>query len=100
MLPDCSVRWHAVADASLTWREWDGEIVVFNEETGSTHLLNELAGEVLRLLVTSERGTTIGALAAGFAGDATSADVPVRLEAIAEALSEFARVGLARPESP
>ena len=53
MLPNPSVRWYAVPDAALAWREWDGEVVVFNQETGSTHLLNALGAEVLRRLVAS-----------------------------------------------
>jgi PqqD family protein of HPr-rel-A system len=100
MLPDCSVRWHAVAVAALAWREWDGEIVVFNGETGSTHLLNELAGEVLHRLVAAEGGATIGALAVELADDTIGADRPEWTEAIAEVLVDFARVGLARPETP
>jgi hypothetical protein len=39
-------------------------------------------------------------LAAELADDASIADAPEWTEAIAEVLSEFARVGLARPESP
>jgi PqqD family protein of HPr-rel-A system len=100
MLPDCSVRWRAAAAGALTWREWDGETVVFNEETGSTHLLNELAVEILRCLVATEGGATIGTLAAELADDASSGDNPEWTRAIAEALSDFARVGLAQPETP
>ena len=100
MLPNPSVRWYAAADAALVWREWDGEIVVFNGETGSTHLLNELAGEVLHRLAAAEGGATIGALAVALADDTSSADRPEWTEAIAEVLFDFARVGLARPETP
>jgi PqqD family protein of HPr-rel-A system len=100
MLSNQSVRWYAVSDAALAWREWDGEVVVFNQETGSTHLLNALGAEVLRRLVAAERGATIGALAGELADSPSDADEPEWTRAIGEALSEFARLGLARPEMP
>ncbi len=56
MLPSAQVRWRAVPNDALAWREWAGEIVVFNQQTGSTHLLGKLGGEVLRHLLAAEHG--------------------------------------------
>jgi PqqD family protein of HPr-rel-A system len=100
MSPNPSVRWHAVPDVALAWREWDGEVVVFNQETGSTHLLSALGGEVLRRLAAAESGATIGALAGELADDGSGVDEPEWTRAVGEVLSEFARLGLARPETP
>ena len=36
--------------SELLWREWEGENVVFNLNSGNTHLLNSAAVDVLRLL--------------------------------------------------
>jgi PqqD family protein of HPr-rel-A system len=100
MLPNPSVRWHAVPDDALAWREWGDETVVYNARTGSTHLLNELAGEVLRRLVAAEKGATIEALVAELADEASGAGSPEWTGAIIHVLSDFERIGLARPEAP
>jgi len=36
--------------AKLSWREWEGEIVVFSVNSGNTHLISPAAGDVVRLL--------------------------------------------------
>ena len=43
--------WQPVRAQALSWREWDEEFVVYNEDTGSTHHLNALGGEVLLALL-------------------------------------------------
>ena len=42
-----TIAWRAV---ELLWREWEGDSVVFNVNSGNTHLLNSTTVEVLRLL--------------------------------------------------
>jgi PqqD family protein of HPr-rel-A system len=37
-------------DVNLLWRQWDDEYIVFDAVSGDTHLLNEVAAEVLRTL--------------------------------------------------
>ena len=98
MLPNVQVRWRAVPADALAWREWDGEVVVFNKQTGSTHLLGELGGEVLRHLLAAEGGATAGALAAGLGDDPSGADAAGWTESVAKVLSDFARLGLAQPD--
>jgi PqqD family protein of HPr-rel-A system len=73
-------------------------MVVFNQRTGSTHLLNEMGGEVLRRLIAAERGATIDALAAALSDDPSGTDDAGWRHAVAEVLSEFARLGLAQPD--
>ena len=98
MLPSRQVRWCALPDNALAWREWGGEVVVFNQRTGSTHLLGELAGEVLRRLLVAERGATAEALAAALTAGPGDADDASLTGAVAEVLSDFARLGLAQPD--
>jgi len=98
MLPDPDARWYAVPRAALAWREWDNEVVVFNQNTGGTHLLGELGGEVLRLLIAAEDGATVDALTAALSHDPSGADDPGWRHAVAEVLSEFARLGLAHAD--
>ena len=82
---------------ALAWREWDGDVVVFNGQTGSTHLLSELGSEVFRWLMAKEHGATAAALAAELADDPADAATDWTA-AVAEVLSEFARLGLAHPD--
>jgi PqqD family protein of HPr-rel-A system len=98
MLPSPQTRWRAVPDDALACRDWDGEVVVFNQQTGSTHLLGEFAGEVLRHLVASEGGATAEALAAGLSDGPSGADAAGWTGIVAEVLSDFARLGLAQPD--
>jgi len=95
MVSDPDVRWHGARYEALTWRDWGGEVVVFNQETGSTHLLGEFAVEVLARLATSSDGATIGALAASLADDPSLAVDHDWTGAINDALLDFARLGLA-----
>jgi len=100
MFPSPQPRWHALPSDAFAWREWDGEIVVFNQKTGSTHLLGDLAGEVFRHLVAADRGATVDALAAGLADDSVAPCDEAWTRSVAEVLSEFARLGLAQPDTP
>ena len=96
MLPNPQARWRALPDDALAWREWGGEVVVFNEQTGSTHLLGELAGEVLLRLVAADGGATAAAIATDLSDN--PGDDAGWTGAVAEVLSEFARLGLAQPD--
>ena len=100
MLPSPQPRWHALPADAFAWREWDGEVVVFNQKTGSTHLLGDLAGEVFRRLIATDGGATVDVLAAGLTDDPVSADDESWTRSVAEVLSEFARLGLAQPDTP
>ena len=97
-LPNLPMRWRAMPDDSLAWREWGGEVVVFNQQTGSTHLLGDLAGQVLRHLIAAPGGATAEALVAGLAVDPSGAGDANWTRAVAEVLSVFARLGLAQPD--
>jgi len=92
------VRWRAVSADVLAWRDWDCEVVVFNQATGSTHLLGELGGEVFRRLVGAEGGASVDALVAGLTDEPTGADNADWSAAVAGVLSDFARLGLAEPD--
>jgi hypothetical protein len=76
-----SLRWHCPTEAFI-WRELEGELVVRNARTGSTHLLDPFAAAVLRALIEADIGGSPPAV--------WSAEV----EAV---LDEFQRLGLAEP---
>jgi hypothetical protein len=91
-----ALRWRSVRRDAIALREWDGEFVVRNECSGSTHLLGPLAGRVLQILLEANGALDIAGIAArigepGMAG--SELDVPI--DAV---LTEFKRLGLAEPE--
>lgn len=58
--------WRVVPGQSLAFREWDGEAVLYNDLSGSTHLLDGGAIEVLQAL--RQRPADAATLAASLAG--------------------------------
>jgi PqqD family protein of HPr-rel-A system len=68
--------WRVVPGQSLVFREWDGEAVLYNDLSGSTHLLDGAAIDVLQAL--RAHPADAATLAAGLAG---------RFEADADELS-------------
>ncbi len=92
------MRWHTVPVEALTWRELDGELLVRNACSGSTHLLEPFAGEVLRILLEANAGMSIPDLVARLRGDTAAEDISEWSAAIEAVLSEFQRLGLAEPE--
>jgi len=90
------VRWRLRADW-LAWHDLDGEIVIRSTATGSTHLLDESAGEVFRLLSETKDGLTLEDLAARL----TTAGLPEDecYPCAKAAVEEFQRLGLAETDS-
>jgi len=91
------LRWRSVPRAALAWREWDGDFVVRNDRSGSTHLLGPLAGSILLALTAMDGAGSVDDLAI-----ALEAPVPIEpnwRDSIEGALSEFERLELARPDA-
>lgn len=93
-----ALRWHTPSPETLIWRELDGELVVHNAASGSTHLLEPMAGEVLRALIEASSGMSVADLVARLRGDLAAEDTSEWSAAIEGVLSEFQRLGLAEPE--
>jgi len=93
-------RWRRVPRDAIVWREWDGEFVVRNERSGSSHLLGPLAAAVLQTLLDADDTLSVADIAARL-GDpqAVEAD-PDWCAAIDEVLAEFYRLDLAEPLRP
>jgi PqqD family protein of HPr-rel-A system len=92
-----ALRWRSVPADAIVWREWDGEFVVRNERSGSTHLLAPLAGNVLQVLLEADGALSVADIAARL-GDPAAAAGPEGYPAIDAVLSEFKRLSLAQPE--
>lgn len=88
---DENQQW-AVSCAELHWRSWDDDVVVFNECSGDTHLLNLAGAEILRFLI--ERPANLGDLI-DLLARRLDVEADEHLSAyIKSALVDFARLGL------
>jgi PqqD family protein of HPr-rel-A system len=55
--------WRAVTFNALAWREWDDEIVLYDDTTGDTHHLDSLGTAVMLALLRHPEGMRVTALA-------------------------------------
>jgi hypothetical protein len=91
------LRWRSVAPDAIDWRKWDGEIVVRNERTGSTHLLGPLAGSVLQVLLEADGALSVGDIAVRLGEEPAATATADRCAAIDGVLADFKRLLLAEP---
>ena len=91
-------RWRSVPPDAIVWREWNGEFVVRNERSGSSHLLGTLAGKVLQVLLEADGALSVAAIAARLDSQQAAAADADLCAAIDEVLAEFHRLELAEPE--
>ena len=95
ILPEQAFRWRAVPREALAVREWDGEFIVRNDLSGSTHLLAEGPARVLFALCESEAGATIHDMLLKLNGEGYVVDEREWIADLEAILSEFERLGLA-----
>jgi len=43
-------KWRIVPGVRLHWRSWEDEFVVYDSDSGDTHLLNQVSGDILKVL--------------------------------------------------
>jgi len=79
----------------IAWREWDDDLVVYNDATGSTHHLDPLGAEVLLVLLHSPQGIDAVALAREVTARVDSDMGDELPRAIARTLAELAGFRLA-----
>lgn len=86
--------------ASLHWRRWDDEMVVFDAATGSTHLLSPGAAEVLLALLDTAQPLDAAQLAQRLLpGDEGAAPLEADVLALQSVLQDLARLGLLSEEA-
>ena len=86
--------WRLVPGQSLNCREWDGEVVLYNDVSGSTHLLDGAALDVLQAL---RAGPLDAAGLAERLGDHIDAEDGDLSALIADMLAALARLDLVEP---
>ncbi len=97
-MSESAQRWHTAPVDALAWRELDGEVVVHNARSGSTHLLEPFAGDVLQALIEEKSGMSVPDLVDRLREDSTEDDLSDWFAAIERVLTEFERLGLAESE--
>jgi len=91
--------WRAVVPHALAWRQWDDDVVLYNDATGSTHQLGPLGGEVMLCLLRHPAGIDVTALARDMSA---IIEIPDKLQLAAEirrALDDLAELQLAERAS-
>ena len=68
-------RWLVVQPRRLRVRRWNDEVVVYDDRSGDTHLLDDACGRVLERLLTARASDED--LAALFAGPEASPESPL-----------------------
>lgn len=86
--------WRLVPGQALNCREWDGEVVLYNDVSGSTHLLDGAALDVLQALRAGPADAT--GLATRLL-DYLDADDGDLLPLIDDMLASLARLDLVEP---
>ena len=93
------MRWSTVSLDALARQDFDGDIVVRNARTGSTHLLEGLTAEVLRTLMQAEGPLSVADLEAQLRLRCMRVEDDEQWStAIEQVLNEFQHLGLAEPE--
>jgi PqqD family protein of HPr-rel-A system len=89
--------WRLPAGVSLLWQSWDeDEIIVFNQASGQTHLLDAFSAAVLRRIEAVP--TTISELQRGLAAE-FALDVSVLSDRLSDVCLRLDQLGLAEPDS-
>ena len=91
-MSDLPTIWRLESPNDLVDREWDGEIVVLNAKTGSTHLLEASAALIYRALQGGPQ--TDAALIAQLTPELDTASADDAREIVQATLLQFLRLGL------
>ena len=91
--------WRAAVPHALAWRQWDDDVVLYNDATGSTHQLGPLGGEVLLCLLRHPAGIDVTALARDMSAIIEIPDELQLAPEIQRALDDLAELQLAERAS-
>ena len=92
--------WQPVRPEAISWREWDDEFVVYNDDSGSTHHLNVLGGEMLLALLHHPAGIDEAVLLAEVAQRFDAADNGVAEAEMRRVLDQFRELQIAFDRNP
>lgn len=92
-------QWSVSTVSSVAWQELDGELVVYLEEAGSTHLLGAYAGATLLTLLEENPPLNLNDLVTRLQGAGEKSDTHDTGGSSSDligVLAEFERIGLIR----
>ncbi len=91
-LADPGNRWYSPSLGSLLWETWEDEHFIFNPHSGETHVLNALAGAILRAL--AERPLRVSDLAERFGERLAQGSAAEKAQLVAALLGQLDQLGL------
>ena len=80
----------------LRVRRWDDEVVVYDDRTGDTHILEDFAGQVLERLLHASAGVDELLMIAGGPG-VDEADEQRRVAQVYDVIERLRRQGIVKP---
>ena len=95
---DSAKTWRAVSASSHHWHQWDGEYLVYNDRSGDTHLLTDIAARLLRRL--EDRPMAVDDLVALANRDGREDEPPWSESEIMDMVLQFEGFGLIEPTAP
>jgi PqqD family protein of HPr-rel-A system len=98
MVPRDDVRWRVMRPERLRLRRWGEHVVVYDDRSGDTHLLEGTAGRVLERLASGVAGRDeLLALAGGAPSQHDEEQRVRRMVQLADVLQRLGRLGLVKP---
>ena len=94
-----TASWRPVAPHLIAWRQWDDDVVLYDEATSSTHQLGPLGGEVMLALLRNPAGIDLASLVRDMASRIEIADEPQLPAEVKRALDDLVELRLAAPLS-
>ena len=94
-----TASWRPVAPNLVAWRQWDDDVVLYDDATGSTHQLGPLGGEVMLALLRNPAGIDLASLVRDMASRIEIADEPQLPAEVKRALDDLVELRLAAPLS-
>jgi PqqD family protein of HPr-rel-A system len=98
MVPRDDARWRVMRPERLRLRRWGDHVVVYDDRSGDTHLLEGAAGRVLERLASGAAGRDELLALAGAAPSQHGEEQRVRrMVQLADVLQRLGRLGLVKP---
>jgi PqqD family protein of HPr-rel-A system len=98
-LTAAAARWRSVAPGDITWHVFEDGFVIFNQRTGSTHLLSAVGAAILEALLEAKHSLTLPDIQALLQIEISATDASVTQESLQSMLSEFEILGITEMEA-